>query len=316
MGTLQYTSYGRPRADLGAALYEFNPRQKFVTTDVLPILGVPKKSAALPVIRRENLKLPSVDHADGSAFNRVNLYTEDANYTCASKGLEAPLTKADRELYRNDFDAEEALTLDLMYKILLRQELRAKTALFNTSTWTGAALYTDNSASPWDTAATDIIAQVRAAIDKVRINTGFRPNAMLIGALTLTNMINNTGIKARFPGATVITLDMILSNLAAIFGLQELVVGEAIYDTALEGVTFVGGEIWPDDYALIYVKQQGLPNSGGLGRTIIWEPMAAENVVVDQYYEDQTKSDVFRVEQWVEEKIFDPYFGHLLKIDA
>lgn len=312
---MQY-SYGRPRADLREALTEFNPGQGFVTTQVLPVLPVKLKSANLTVLRRENYKPVTVDMRDGDAFARINMYAEDANYTCKKRGLEAPLTQTEIATYGSEFDVEVA-TVALVEQLLqIQQEIRTAALLFNTTTWTGSALYTDNSASPWDTAATDIIAQVLAAKEKVRLNTGFVPDSMLIGAVTMVNLLKNTGIKNQFPGAPMITEPMIRAALASIFGLQNLYVGNAVYDSAKEGQTFVGSDVWSDDYALIFKKNEGNPKAGGLGRTILWTELTPDNVTVDQYVEKQTESVIYRVKHFLEEKVFDPYFGHLLKIDA
>jgi hypothetical protein len=53
-----------------------------------------------------------------------------------------------------------------------------------------------------------------------------------------------------------------------------------------------------------------------LGRTILWTPYTSELGYVETYREEQTKSDIVRVEHSVDEKVFDYYFGHLMKIDA
>jgi hypothetical protein len=313
--SMQY-SYGRPRADLREALTEFNPGQGFVTTQVLPVLPVKLKSANITVMRRENYKTVNVDMRDGDAFPRINIYAEDANYTCKKRGLESPLTQTEIATYGSDFDVEVATVGLIEQLLMIQQEARAAAALFNTTTFTGSALYTDNSASPWDTAATDIIAQVLAAKEKVRLNTGFQPDSMLIGAVTMCNLLKNTGIKNQFPGAPLITEAMIRAALAPIFGLLNLYVGNAVYDSAKEGQTFVGADIWADDYALIFKKNEGSPKSGGLGRTILWTELTPDNATVDQYIEKQSESVIYRVKHFVEEKLFDPYFGHLLKIDA
>lgn len=313
--TIQY-SYGRPRADLREALTEFNAGQNFVTTQVLPVLGVKLKSANIPVLRRESFKPVNTNMRDGDAFPRVGMYMEDANYTCEKRGLEAPLTQTEIETYGSDFEVEVATVGMIEQLLMIQQEIRTAALLFNTTTWTGSALYTDNSGTPWDNAATDIIAQVLAAKEKVRLNTGFVPDSMLIGAVTLVNLLKNTGIKNQFPGVAVITEAMMRAALASIFGLQNLYVGNAVYDSAKEGQTYVGADVWSDDYALVFKKNEGSPKSGGLGRTILWTSITPDNVTVDQYIEKQSESIIYRVKHYNQEKVFDPYFGHLMKIDA
>jgi len=210
-------------------------------------------------------------------------------------------------------------TAILKLRMLLKRELRVKNLLFNTTTWTGSALYTDNSGSPWDNIATDIISQVVAAKEKVRLGTGVRPNALIVGESAVQNMIKNTGIKARFQNTDTITVDMIRNGMASIFGLRYLMVGDTVYNSADEGQAFSGAEIWPDDYAMVAVIADG-PGAPVItpcvGRTLRWTEMADGLLVPEMYREPQTKSDILQVEDYVDEKVFDPYFAHLMKIDV
>ena len=314
---IQQATYAVPREDLGEAVLEFDPStEDFIATEVLPIRPVKRKAATVTVVTRENLKRATARHGNGAAFNRTDLYTEDLEYACVDYGLEGQLTNEDRANHEFDLDAELETTMSTKRIMLAEQEIRVATALFNTSTWTGATLYKDYSGAPWDNIASDIIGQVGFAKEKVRLNCGYTPDSMAIGAASLQNMLANTAIKARFPGVTVITEEMIRANLAAILGLRNLYVGKKTYDSAAEGQDFVGTDIWADDYAQVFRRNEGSLRSGGLGRTLLWTAMSPENITVIQYREEQTDSDIFRVRQFVEEKVFDKYFGFLLKIDV
>lgn len=314
---IQQATYAVPRADLGEAFSEYNPDgMGFVGTEVLPEMPVTKEAATVPVVVRENLKSETVVHANGAAYNRVHMKTEDMSYTCLDYGLEGPLTDRDRALYANDFDAEVETVQCVKRKILTAQEIRVATLLFNTTTWTGSSLYTDNSGSPWDTITTDIIGQVQAAKDIVRRNCGYEPDSILMGAGALTNCLKNTAIIARTAANAANTMDVIKATLAACFGLRNVIIGKASYDSANDGQSFSGSDIWSDDYTLIFKKAGPGIRDGGLGRTIIWTPMGADIANVEQYREEQTSSDIFRVKQYLVEKVFDAYFGYLLKIDV
>jgi hypothetical protein len=315
---IKQPTYAVPREDLGVAFHEFNPANEgFVATQALPIFPATKKASTISVVKRTNLKRADAKHANGAAFNRVNLETADLAFACADWGLEIQLTDTDRENYANDFDAEIESTQTLVKKLYIEQEIRAATLLFNTSTWTGSGLYHDWSAAPWDAAASAVLAHVASARNSVRANTGVEPDSMLIGPVTFNNLLLNTDIKAKFPGATVITDEMFRANVGAILGIKNLLVGKAVYDSAAEGQVFSGSDIWSDDYALVFKMQTGATKANaGLGRTILWTPVTPENATIDVYREDQTKSDIIRANQFGVEKVFDEYFGFLMKVDA
>jgi len=314
---IQYASRGAERADLGEIFSQFNAVEEgFVTTQVLPVLELGKQAAAISVRMRENLKRADAKHSNGGAFNRINLNVEDLTYQTIDYGLEELITDTDRENYVTDFDADAEALANVRYHMFLEQEIRGATALFNGTTFTGAALYTDVSAAPWDAAGSDAIGHILAARDQIRANVGMYPTSMLIGAVTATNLLNNTAIRAAFSPTAVPTVALLMAQLGALVGIPELIVGEKVYDSALEGQDFSGSDIWSDDYALLFVKQTLGPKSGGLGRTITWDRAVDGVVSVDMYRENQTASDVVRVRQFQQEKLFDPYYGHLLKVDA
>jgi len=319
---IQHDTYAVPRADLGEAFHEFDPMlQGLVWPLILPVKGVAKKAATLSVITRENMKRAETKLSKGSAYNRINLISEDLAYATTKHGLEIQLTDDDRENYADDYDAEIESAQALKKKFYNELEIEVATAIFNTTTWPSgtAALYTDNSGSPWTTATTDIIKQITAAIEKVENNTGVSPDALIIGKRALHSLLYNDDIIGRFPGSTVITRALIEANLAAIFGLTKLIVGGGIYDSAKEGQAFSASKIWDQKYAMVAKIQTGSTmTEPGLGRTIIWEGISGADEVqpVLQYREEQTDSDVYKIKQYSQPKIFDAYFAHMMKIET
>jgi hypothetical protein len=305
--------------DLGVAFHEYSPeRMRFIADQILPVKPVAKEASTLSVIKRKNLTMPETKHADGAVYNRVVLYADDMSYGCVDHGLEGQLTDRQREKFRDDFDGELETVNGIKTKMMIAREKRVKDLVFNTTTWTGSDLYTDNSGSPWDTATTDIISQVNAAKEKVRLNTGVMADSLIIGEASMQNLLKNDDIIARFPGVTLISEAMLRANIAAIFGIQQLIVGAVAYNSADEGQDFSATDLWVDDYAMVAaLGRESMPMSEPqLGRTILWEQYIAELRYVEQYREEQTKSDIFRVEESVDEKLFDAYFAHLMKIDV
>lgn len=313
---IQQSTRSVPREDLGVAFHEYNPAlDGFIGNIALPPIPVGKKAATMGVITRENNKRANSDHANGAAFGRITLVSEDKSYQCKDHGLEIPLTDEDRATYQSDYDAEYESVQSVTRKMYVEREIRVATELFNTTTFTGSALYTDVSSAPWDAAGSDAIGHVRAAIRKVLSNTGVMPDTMLINLDQLDNLLLNTAILARFPGAALITRQMLEQALASIFGITQLIVGYASYDGAKEGQTYTEGKIWSDDYALIYKRHTGGRATPGLGRIVEWTGINNGIDQVKQYREEQTESDIFRVRDFSDEWIFEPYFGHLLKVD-
>jgi len=316
---IQKSTHAVPRMDLGVAFHEYTmSKVRLIADAVLPILPVAKEAATMSVTKRKNLTIPETKHANGATYNRVELYMDDLAYACVDHGLEGQVTDRDREKYASDFDAEVEKTQAIKTKMRLAREKRIKELVFNTTTWTGSDLYTDYSSAPWDAAGSGVIAQIQTVREKVRLNCGVPPDTLIISETAMINLTNNTEIKAKFPGSPAITEAILRGNMAAILGIQNLIIGQAVYNSADEGQDFTGAEIWPDDYAMVCVLgADGLPmTEPQLGRTILWEDYISDIEYVESYREEQTKSEIIRVEQSIDEKIFDAYFGHLMLIDA
>lgn len=309
-----------PRLALGAAVMEFiMNRSQFIGLKALPLFQTQQKAAVFNAITRECLtKIPETKRATGADYNRLNFETVEKDFSCIEHGLEGPLDDGERALYANDFSGELVTVEQVLGLILLAQEYRAAQALFNTTTFTGAALYTDNSSAPWDNIASDAIGQVRAAKEKVRQNTGLEPNALIIGKTNLDRLKVNTAILDAIKYTSRVTEAVLLAAFADIFGVQQILVGKAVRNTANKKLTFSGSDVWSDDYAMVAVVADNPMNlkSPSVGRTFLWTEDSAVNPIVESYREDKIRSEVFRVRHSVVEKIIDANFAHLMKVDA
>lgn len=317
---IQQSTRSTPREDLGLAYHEFTPEgMTFAAELVLPTMNVAKEAGTFSVIPRENIRSTSNKHANGAAFKRVNLGSEDKSYSTHDYGIEGQLTDVDRQKYMSDFDAETETIGVVKTDMLMSKEIRAAAALFNTTTWTGSSLYTDVS-TDWDNAAADVIGDIRSAQEIVRQNTGIVPKSLLIGPVTFKNLKTNTAILAKFIGVPVLTAEAWRQFIAQILDLDEIVVANGVYNSAKEGQTASMADIWSDDYALLFRKHTGAIIQPGLGRTLRWIGQDGGLVngldTVLTYREEQTESDVFRVREYVSEEIIDPYMAHLMLIDT
>lgn len=317
-GIVQSGSIATPRLDLGAALMEFIDNQSdFIGTKVFPIFKSKVKSAYYSAITRETLaQTGDTKRSTRGNYNRGNFGTKDKSFACIEHGWEQPLGDDERKLYATDFDAELVASKIAENVVLRAQEARIADAVFNTSTFTGAAYYTDNSGTPWSTASTDIKGQVDAAKAKIRQNCGITPNALIFNYTTLGRIKANTNIKDAVKYTSFPSDELLQNALSAYFGVKYIIVAKAIKNSAKEGQTFSGADIWSNLYAMLAViAENGQDLSQpALGRTFLWTEDCPENVFVEQYREEPTRSDIYRTRQHTDEELIDKNFGHLLKI--
>jgi len=309
---------GTPRLELGVAAQEFiDAQDAFIGTKLFPIFKSRLKAATYPAITRESVtRRDDTKRSARGTYNRITIGAKDRSFNCQEHGLEGPLDDGVRKLYANDFDAELQITQATTRKVLIEQEARIAAKAFDTAVFTGAALYTNVSGSPWATAATDIIGQIRTGKGKVRTNSGMEANALICDKTNIDYMLSNTGIKAAIQYVSALTEQNLLNALAGLFGLEKILVGKAVYNSAKEGQAFAGTGVWGSTYALLAI----VPNNAqdlslpSVGRTILWTEDSPENATVESYRDEDARSDIFRVRQHTDEQLIDPYFGHLLKV--
>jgi len=308
-----------PRLELGVAAQEFiDSQDAFIGTKAFPIFNTKVPAAAYPAITRETVtRRDDAKRSTRGTYNRITIGAKDKTFKCEEHGLEGPLGDDQRKLYASDFDAELQITQATTRKVLIEQEARIATLAFDTATFTGAALYTNYSSSaPWATAASDVIGSIRAVRGKIRQNCGMEANALICSKTNIDYLLGNTAIKAAIQYVSALTEQNLLNALAGVLGLQKILVGKAVYNSAKEGQSFSGAEIWSATYALLGI----VPDNGqdlslpAVGRTFLWTEDSPENATVESYRDDGARSDIFRVRQHTDEVLVDAYFGHLMKV--
>lgn len=308
---------GTPRLDLGEALIEYPLTQLgFIGTQVLPPVEQDRDTGQFSTVTRESiLRDRNVKWAPKTAASRDDHTLSPVTYRCERYAHEQAVDSLERSIYGREYQAEVTAAL-LCRDILLRaQEIRVATEIFNTTTFTGSALYTDLG-TDWDNAAATIVADVDAAKEQIRKNCGMLPNTIIIPVGALPWIKANTDMKARLQYSMALTESAILGNLAQVFGIPRVLVGGAISNSADEGATINLTDVWNDNYCWLGVcATTGAITEACVGRTVAYNP-GGGLLQVDQYDEPQTGCTLFRVRQHVDELIIDPYFGHLLKIDT
>lgn len=317
---LHYDNFGTPRVEIGGALWQFpiTERNGFIGLDILPELPVGEETGKIPVIRRESNTLEDVKHADGAGVARGSFSAEDLEYVCEEYAFEQPLTRRKIKRYTNYFNAAMAAGKINYRRMALAQEVRHSELLFNTSTWTGASLYTDVT-TVWSDVAADIIGDVQNALEKVEELTGLRPDTLFLSAVNRKYLRKNTVIQDAMKYTARLNFEDVMTALADLLDVKRILWGSAIYNGAKQGQTYSATRAWSASYAMVAVTAQDsqvdLQDEPHLGRTLKWQEMGPDMINTLSYGEPQTRSEVFQNWQNAVEKVFDPSFAHLMKID-
>ncbi|MBI5634864.1 MAG: hypothetical protein HZA15_15460 [Nitrospirae bacterium] len=129
-------------------------------------------------------------------------------------------------------------------KIDLKKEVRVADLII-TGTWSGVA--GEDAAGLWapNDATNTFIADVLARIETIRSSTGLRPNKLMIdfGTYNALKKLDALLDRIKYTERGILSADLI----AAMFDLEEVIIGEAVKSTAKEtkaGTDFTAANVW------------------------------------------------------------------------
>jgi hypothetical protein len=185
----------------------------------------------------------------GSRANRGGIPTDYLDIATTEYAFASPVTDEDRDAAKMiggpplqpDQDAIEFAT----DKVDLKKEIRVAN-MIKTSAWSGIAAGGTDAHGHWAAGAGNtFLADIKGGIETVRSNTGIRPNRLTIDAGTYGSLKEESTIldKIKYTERGVLTKEL----LAVILELDEVIIGEAIVNTAKEAkgnANWAASNVW------------------------------------------------------------------------
>ena len=309
------------RPDL-ASFLEFDlesDRNGYVASKVFPVIDVASQAGVYGIIPVEQLLQQRVTkRAPGAGYSRGTFTFQTATYACEEHGAEEPVDDRQAKMYREYFDAEQVSTLRAFSSVLRNAEQRVADAVFNATTWNGASLTTGITNEWDDVAAATPITDVDAAVKKVWDNSGLWANALIVNQKVFRNLRRCAqiidAIESSGAGDPSKQSDITADQLAAVFGLDMVIVAGATRNSAKEGQNFSASQIWSDEYAMIcrVATSQDMAEPC-IGRMFHWsEDGSSVGGTVESYRDEVVRANIIRVRHDVDEVVLYPQAGHLL----
>jgi hypothetical protein len=314
------TSGAAIRADLNIKVEEAAQADKFFIADlVMPPLPVDAKSGTYPKLQVAAAELLSagstVRSTDGSYGEVTRQYTSDT-YDCIDRGLESRVDDAQQKDLARFFNLEVAEARWTMRNVKLDRELRVKTAIFNTGTFTDA---TDSTVAYTEAniATINAPADILAAIERVE-DKGELANTMVIPESVFNRLKRSTLLQSFIRGTLTGELQTPINSasLAKAFadhGIEQCLIGRSRYNSAKKGQAASITKVWPVTYIWVgHVNPAATtPEDGGAGFTLVWNAEGGL-YVTETYRDDKRRSNMVRVRQHTTEKITNANAGTLI----
>jgi hypothetical protein len=289
-----------------------------IGTQVMPILDVPVRAGQYPsfVLKEGQLLKSDVkNRAPYGSFARGTRAFNQDTYTALEYGYEEAVDDTVTLDVARFFDAEVIAAKLAKRKLLLAHELRVAAKLFDNTVFTAT-----NSATAYtvaNLATFDAGADVQEAIDRLLAKGENTSNLkVVIPYAVWTRIRASTKFQNRLRGAGI-SSDTILNAstqaAAEVFGVAEVLIGRASYDTAPEGIAFAAGNVWSN--TLIWVGSVTQSSAGffggGAGFTLNWSEYGPA-IGVSTYREEAIKSNIVRASQYTAEKVVNANAGQLI----
>jgi hypothetical protein len=307
------------RGDIAGVLEQAKDWEtNLIGTRVMPILNVPVRAGQYPSFKLKEgqlLKSDVKNRAPYSAFARGTRAFNYESYTALEYGYEEAVDDTVTADISRFFDAEVIAAKLARRKLLLAHELRVAAAVFNTGNFTST-----NSSTAYTTAnlATfDVGLDVQDAIDRLLANGESSQNLRVVIPYPVWTRIRaSTKFQNRLRGVGLST-DTILNAstdaAAQVFGVQEVLIGRASYDSAPEGIAFSSSNVWANTYIWVGSVTESSSGyfGGGAGFTLNWSEYGPA-VGVFTYRDETIKSNIVRAAHYVAEKVVNTNAGQLI----
>jgi hypothetical protein len=230
--------------------------------------------------------------APAGNYKRVDHGVTTATFDTDEYGFETPTSDP---VAASSQTPESLIAQDVKFLTnLIEMELELLTAagLFVSSKWG-----TDNTlsgTSQWsDFANSDPIGDFDTAKGTVRKDTGVEPDRAIMGIATWNDLKEHPLItdKYKHTQAGIMTEELV----AAALGVKEIVVGRTAKNTAKEGQTYVGADVWTDSCLLIPAIDAPALETAAAAYMFMWDEVGNIPWAVQQYREEQTRSEISRV---------------------
>jgi hypothetical protein len=296
-----------PLTDISVAWAQ-NPAN-FVNRQVFPVVGSQYQTGRYFVWDKDDFRRTDAAlRAPGTYGATRNLRLATDTYACDVYSIGMNVSAQDRANALDPLDLESSFTTAMAQDVSIREEVNFAAAAFVTGVWGTST----TPGTTWDDAASTPIEDIATGIETILENTGFKPNTLLLGANTwYSGLLHHPDVIARLPdtSARIVTGQ----QLAAILGIDRVVVSMASYNTAAEELTASESLVLGKHALLCYVNPNPSLNTPSAGYTFTWQGFAGnpQGIMTTRY--DVPEEDAYpRIETFtaVDFKIVSTALGY------
>jgi len=288
----------------------------YVASKVFPVKPVQKQTNKYHIFtkndffRDDAVKMRSPN--EGAPRSGFTLST--GSYSCDSWWTAVPLDEMVQANADPSVPLDQAAMQLVTQRMLIRRDRLFATAFMNTDSVWGTDVTGATDFTRWDDAASDPEKDVATGKQTVLTNTGFEPNCLTVSYAVHQALKRHPLIKDRYKH----TSDASITNemLARFFEVDKYVVAKSVYATNVEAGTAAMAFAIGKHAVLSYAEGSPSIMMPAAATIFTWSGLTGMNdagVRIDQYYDQETKTDVVRGEFAFDMKVTGSDLGYRFK---
>ena len=254
---------------------------------LFPIVSVGLRAGRIISFGPDDFKLITTARAPGSNTRRLQFGYASESYSLVDHRLEGAVPNELQEEASNGpgIDLSSNAVRRVQNTMALEREKMAADLARNEARYDAANKTTLSGTSQWSHASSDPFSDIMEAKEVIRSKTGEKPNVLTLGPKVLTALRTHPKVLDRLstardrPPAT-------LQQLQALFELQQIVEGEAVYH---DGTQFQ--DVWGNDAVLAYTTPASMQEMGSPSYGYTYQ--LEGRPVVEEGYEERNSNSWF-----------------------
>lgn len=284
--------------------------ESFIATQVFPDLPVRKDIDKVFKFDKTNLRKPASTAREGFArANRIDYgLTQITTPALTEASLEIGITNAVMDNYDAPLVPMVAATNTVTEQILVEKEYLLSTFLNNSGNLTQGTTLSGN--AQWSAYSTsNPFGDIQTGKTTVKQNSGKNPNVIVFGRQVYDQLVNHPNVTDRIKYTARADIATITNALADLFGVQKVIIGESIYNSAAPGATDNVSFIWGKFCVIAYIADLPALETVSLGYHL-YRPSER---YVDTWYEQEIKTTIVRCNDYYTRFLMAVEAGYLIQ---
>ena len=281
---------------------------EFIADQIFPSVMVSKQTDIIPAINKSAFFRDEAATPLGETTEAGDIgYTVDttSTYYAYRYGIKHFISD-DRRVNEDDpFDSDREGAMLVTNAIRLRRERSFVASHWATSKW-GTDVTGGSTVTKWSDYGTSTpIENIRLYKRTIRRLLGREPNLLVLGDLTADRLLDHPDVldRIKYTERGIASVEL----LAALFGVDRVLVGKSIYTASAEGtaegsVSYTAN--WDDDALLLYVPNSPSIWEPSAGYTFFWNTGMGNGMeAVRKYRDDKLMGDYIEVRSYYDQKL-------------